>query len=136
MEGEGPVVWLAGWVPAKDAPGLEEAAAKNGWGLLLDDPTDEELPPTKIENNAVVRMIAPVFDFLGTVPHYREYDISGWFLLFFTIFFAMIFGDGGYGSLLLLGGLFAAFKAKKSGGKVPDPCACFWCCPPPRWPGA
>ena len=36
-------------------------------------------------------------DFLGTVPGYFEYDISGWFLGFILIFFGIIFGDGGYG---------------------------------------
>lgn len=121
MEKEGPVTWISGWVPVKDAARLTEAAAKHGWGLLLDDPTADEMPPTKVENNALVRIIAPVFDFLGTVPNYREYDISGWFLLFFTVFFAMIFGDGGYGGLLLLGGVFAALKSKKSVGRVSDP---------------
>lgn len=120
MEGEGPVAWISGWVPAKDAARLSEAAAEHGWGLLLDDPGDDEMPPTKVESNAAVRMIAPVFEFLGTVPNYREYDISASFLAFFTVFFAMIFGDGGYGSILLALGLFAAFKAKKAGGKVPD----------------
>ncbi len=120
MEGEGPVAWISGWVPEKDAPRLSEEAAKHGWGLLLDDPGADELPPTKVESNAVVRMIAPVFDFLGTVPNYREYDISASFLVFFTIFFAMIFGDGGYGSILLALGIFAALKAKKTGGAVPD----------------
>ena len=51
---------------------------------------------------AGVRLIAPVFDILGTVPGYREYDISFWFLGFFTLFFAMIIGDAGYGCLFLL----------------------------------
>jgi len=118
--GEG-VAWFAGWVPAKDERRLSEAAAKAGWGLLLDEPLDEEQPPTKIENSAAVRIIQPVFDFLGTVPNYREYDISGLFLCFFTFFFAMIFGDGGYGAVLLLAGAFAALKAKKAQGRVPDP---------------
>jgi len=66
-------------------------------------------------------MIAPVFDFLGTVPNYREYDISGLFLFFFTFFFAMIFGDGGYGSILLAIGLAFAARSKLSGKRVPDP---------------
>lgn len=120
MEGEGPVVWIGGWVPEKDAERLTETAAKQGWGLVLDEPKADELPPTKVENNALVRMIAPVFDFLGTVPNYREYDISASFLLFFTIFFAMIFGDGGYGTILLLIGLFTAVKSKMAGKKVGD----------------
>lgn len=114
------VAWFSAWVPAKDEKRLVDAAAKAGWGLLLDDPLDEEQPPTKIENNAVVRMIQPVFDFLGTVPNYREYDISGLFLIFFTIFFAMIFGDGGYGSIMFVAGLALAVKAKASGKPVPD----------------
>jgi len=114
------VAWFSAWVPAKDEKRLVDAAAKAGWGLLMDDPLDEEQPPTKIENNAVVRMIQPVFDFLGTVPNYREYDISGLFLVFFTIFFAMIFGDGGYGSIMFVAGLALAIKSKASGKPVPD----------------
>jgi len=115
------VAWFSAWVPADDVKRLSEAADKAGWGLLLDDPLDEEQPPTKTENSPMVRVIQPVLDFLGTVPNYREYDISGLFLLFFVIFFAMIFGDGGYGSLMLLGGVAAAFASKRKTGKVSDP---------------
>jgi V/A-type H+-transporting ATPase subunit I len=39
-------------------------------------------------------------DFLGTVPGYFEYDISGWFLGFILLFFGIIFGDGGYGLII------------------------------------
>ncbi|GAB1432679.1 V-type ATP synthase subunit I [Spirochaetota bacterium] len=121
MDSKDGLAWFAGWIPEKDVKHLSEMAEKAGWGLLLDNPLDEEQPPTKIENPALIRMIEPIFDFLGTVPNYREYDISGLFLLFFTFFFAMIFGDGGYGALLLLAGIFAALKAKKKDGRVPDP---------------
>jgi V/A-type H+/Na+-transporting ATPase subunit I len=117
---EGAVAWFSGWVPAKDEKALSAYAAKAGWALLLDDPKDDELPPTKVENNAAVRIIQPIFDFLGTVPNYREFDISLWFLLFFGIFFAMIFGDGGYGVLMLLIALFASFKGMKAGKGVGD----------------
>jgi V/A-type H+-transporting ATPase subunit I len=121
LPGEGAVSWFAAWVPEKDAERLTVRAGERGWGLLLDDPAEDELPPTKIENPAIIRLVQPVFDFLGTTPHYREYDISGWFLFFFCFFFAMIFGDGGYGSLLLLAGLAAAGKTKAAGKAVPDP---------------
>lgn len=121
MPAEGSLRHFAAWVPSADEKRLSDAAAKEGWALLIDEPLPEELPPTKVENNAAVRIIQPVFDFLGTVPNYREYDISGLFLAFFTIFFAMIFGDGGYGSLMLIIGILAALKAKKASGKVPDP---------------
>jgi V/A-type H+-transporting ATPase subunit I len=61
-----------------------------------------------------------VFDLLGTVPGYREYDISFFFLLFFTVFFAMIIGDGGYGAVLLAGSVFFSIKSKKKSGKISD----------------
>lgn len=120
MPTEGAVSWFSAWVPAKDEKMLQETAAAKGWGLLLDEPLDEEQPPTKIENNALVRIIQPVFNFLGTVPNYREYDISLWFLLFFGIFFAMIFGDAGYGLLMFGGVVFATLKSLGKGKGVSD----------------
>lgn len=116
MPREGALRYLCGYVPAKTAPLLSREAAKRSWGLALDDPSDDEMPPTKVENSPAVRIIQPVFDFLGTVPNYREYDISFSFLIFFSVYFAMIFGDGGYGLILLagaLGMLFSARRAKK-----------------------
>lgn len=80
---------------------------------MSDEPGEEDAVPTKLENNKVVSLIYPVSDFLGTVPGYREYDISGWFLLFFSLFFGMIFGDGGYGLLITLISVFAIIKNHK-----------------------
>jgi V/A-type H+-transporting ATPase subunit I len=120
MNVDGSISWFSAWVPAKDEKRLQEKAAAKGWGLLLDDPLDEEQPPTKIENNAIVRIIQPVFNFLGTVPNYREYDISLWFLLFFGVFFAMIFGDAGYGLLMFGGVVFATLKSLGKGKGVSD----------------
>jgi len=120
MAVEGPVTWFSAWVPEKSAEKLTHRAAEMGWGVMLDEPADNEQPPTKLENPALLRMMQPVFDFLGTVPHYREYDISGWFLFFFCFFFAMIIGDGGYGSIFLLLGLAVGAKSKIAGTSVPD----------------
>lgn len=111
------ITWLTGFIPAQDTPNLTELAKKEHWALLLSDPSDDDEVPTKLKNNKLVSLIYPVTDFLGTVPGYREYDISGWFLLFFSIFFGMIFGDAGYGTLLLILGLVpvlaSLFKGKK-----------------------
>ena len=95
-EGEGSLSlsWLTGFVPAKELKKVEVLAKQEKWGFLSDEPGEEDAVPTKLENNKVVSLIYPVSDFLGTVPGYREYDISGWFLLFFSLFFGMIFGDG------------------------------------------
>jgi V/A-type H+-transporting ATPase subunit I len=112
--------YLTGYVPASDVGRLKTEAARRGWALALDDPAPEDMPPTKIENPPAIRIIQPVFDFLGTVPHYREYDISGWFLVFFSLYFAMIFGDGAYGVILLVIGTFLALKSNSKKVPLPD----------------
>lgn len=94
------LTWLTGFIPAADAQKVIDLSKKEHWACLLSDPAEEDEVPTKLKNNKFVSLIYPVSDFLGTVPGYREYDISGWFLLFFCVFFGMIFGDGGYGLLL------------------------------------
>lgn len=120
MPAQSTMRYLTGYVPASEAVKLKEEAARRGWAVAVDDPSAEDMPPTKVENHPAVRIIQPVFQFLGTVPNYREYDISASFLLFFSLYFAMIFGDGGYGVLLLIGSLFMLFKAKRAGKPLSD----------------
>jgi len=110
--------YLTGYVPSKEAPRLAEEAKRRGWALAMGEPGDDDQPPTKVENPKAIAIVQPVLDFLGTVPNYREYEISGWFLVFFTVFFAMIFGDGGYGLVLLLLAIALAAKAKRAGKPV------------------
>ncbi len=91
------VACFKGYVEAENVDRIKEAATENAWGLLIEDPTEEDNVPTKLKNNKFVSLIYPLTDFLGTVPGYFEYDISSWFLAFILIFFGIIFGDGGYG---------------------------------------
>ena len=94
------VAYFKGYIEAENVEKLKEAASDNYWGLLIEDPSEEDDVPTKLKNNKFVSLIYPLTDFLGTVPGYFEYDISGWFLAFILIFFGIIFGDGGYGLLI------------------------------------
>ncbi len=109
------VAYLNGYIPTEDLDSLMVAAKKHGWGIVAEDPTVEDNVPTKLRNNKFVSLIYPLTDFLGTVPGYFEYDISGWFLAFMLIFFGMIFGDGGYG--LLITGVAAALVIKAKSKK-------------------
>lgn len=120
MPAQEELCYFSGFVPVSESDRLKSEASARSWGLLLDEPSAEEVPPTKVENPPAIRIIQPVFDFLGTVPGYREYDISPSFLIFFSLFFAMIFGDGGYGFLMFAGALLAAFAARRKARKVPD----------------
>lgn len=94
------VSYFTGYVEEENLDRLKNAAKENAWGLLVEDPCEEDNVPTKLKNNKFVSLIYPLTDFLGTVPGYFEHDISGWFLFFILIFFGMIFGDGGYGLLV------------------------------------
>ena len=113
------LVWLSGYLPASEAEDFKRAAAQAHWAWAMDDPAgDDEKVPTKVKYNKVTKLMIPVFDILGTVPGYREYDISFWFLGFFTLFFAMIIGDAGYGCLFLLAALVMTLKGKGSSSAV------------------
>ena len=101
-ESEAPlsVSYFTGYIEAENLDRLKQTAQSNSWGLLVEEPSEEDNVPTKLKNNKFVSLIYPLTDFLGTVPGYFEYDISGWFLAFILIFFGIIFGDGGYGLLI------------------------------------
>jgi V/A-type H+-transporting ATPase subunit I len=116
--GDTSLAWLTGFVPVPSESTLSDAARKHGWAYASDEPSDDDVVPTLIRNNRFVNLISPLFDFLGIVPGYRELDISLWFLLFFGIFFAMIFGDGGYGILLTAITLSFIVSAKRKGKSV------------------
>lgn len=94
------VAYFTGYIEAENLDILKQAAKENAWGILVEDPTEEDNVPTKLKNNKFVSLIYPLTDFLNTVPGYFEYDISAWFLMFILIFFGMIFGDGAYGLLI------------------------------------
>lgn len=110
-----PLAWVTGFVPVDDLATLQATAKEANWGLAVGEPSEDEFVPTKLKNNRLVSVIYPLTDFLDVTPGYREFDISGWFLLFFCIFFAMIFGDACYGALITIAGLVALAKSKKGG---------------------
>ena len=104
---------LCGFIPETDLPEFKEEARKSCWAYALDDPTEEDPVPTKVRYNKVTRIMKPVFDMLGTVPGYREYDISMWFLLFLSLFFGMIIGDAAYGVIFLIVSIVMHIASKK-----------------------
>ncbi|MCL1817865.1 MAG: hypothetical protein FWG35_02970 [Spirochaetaceae bacterium] len=114
------LAWLSGFVPQTRLEELRGAATREGWGLLVEDPATEDVVPTLLKNPKPVRLIKPVMDFLGLVPGYRERDISFFFILFFSIFVAMIIGDAGYATLFTAAAVFFGLKTRKKLGYLPD----------------
>lgn len=110
--GETPdLVYISGYIPVEREDELRQAAHEHGWALQLQEAErDNPNVPTLIRVPKWLQISKPIFEFVGIQPGYDEFDISAWFLVFLTIFFAMIFGDAGYGALFLVGTIAAKVK--------------------------
>lgn len=95
---------IQGWLPADQAATLPEALARIGIPAAVHTLAagEDEQPPTLIRTPAWARPVEGLFQVLGTVAGYREFDVSVPFLIALPIFSAMLIGDGGYGLVLLL----------------------------------
>lgn len=114
LNAESGIVWITGYIPQTETEKFVGAAKEHGWAWLIDDADENDAAvPTKVRYNKATALIKPLFNILGTVPGYREYDISFWFLAFFALFFAMIIGDAGYGALFLVGTVILNVRMKK-----------------------
>ena len=108
------LVWLTGYIPVSETEKFVACAKENGWAYQYETVEfDDGFVPTKVKYNKLTSLMKPIFDILGTVPGYGEYDISFWFLSFFTLFFAMIIGDAGYGVIFLIAAIVLVLKSKK-----------------------
>ncbi len=114
MAESGAVAYVSGWVPETLVAKLRESSSANGWGLLLRDPAEGEIPPTLVEPPKLFRPMKALFDGLGIAPAYTEADVSVPFMCYFSIFFAMLVGDGAYGAIFLAGTLAMRKKLPRS----------------------
>ena len=117
MGQEESLTYLKGYIPFDAAPKLLNVAKKEGWGILLKTPSEEDNVPTLMRNPAWAALIRPVLKLLEIIPGYRELDISPVFIIFFSIFFGMLIGDAGCGLVYFL--LTFIFQ-RKLGRKMKD----------------
>ena len=109
---------LEAYVPA---PAEEEVAAAltQTFGAMymeFSDPTDEEEPPTLLDNDPIVSNFESITN-TYSVPNYREFDPNGIMAFFYSLFMGFIVGDAGYGLLMTLIGGYLCWKdrAKPTG---------------------
>ena len=114
LENKGAVSVVSGWVPRNQVEGVAAAARANGWGVLFREPAEGETPPTLIEPPKMFRPMKALFAGLGIAPAYVEDDVSVPFMCYFSLFFAMLVGDGAYGAIFLLGTWLMRKKLPKS----------------------
>ncbi len=118
------IAFIRGWIPVDREVDLETAAKGNGWGVALRDPNPDETPPTLIRPPKLFRPVKALFEGLGIAPAYTEADVSVPFMCYFSLFFAMLVGDGGYGAIILALTLWGWRKYRA--GKKPAPLMKSW----------
>ncbi|MDP8264441.1 MAG: hypothetical protein P9M12_03050 [Candidatus Aceula lacicola] len=126
--------YLVGFCPSSACVEVKNVSRKEKWGLVIEDPSDDDKVPTLLKNPKWVDMIKPVFSMMNVLPGYKEFDISVFFLVFLSIFFGILIGDAGYGVIFFLGTLFAHIKLnQKMKDKAPlflmyvlSTCAIVW----------
>lgn len=108
------IAMIQGFCPLPRISELKSKAPKLGWGLKIEDPTEDDAVPTLIAYNKLSRPMKFLYDIIGISPGYNEMDVSMVFLAFFSIFFAMIVGDTAYGIIFLILTLVAQAKMPKA----------------------
>ena len=108
------IAMIQGFCPEPRLDDLKAMAPKLGWGLKIEDPSEDEFVPTLLSYNKLSRPIKFLYDIIGISPGYHEMDVSLVFLAFFSVFFAMIVGDTVYGVLFLIITLIAQAKLPKA----------------------
>ena len=114
------ISYLKGFCPFDLTGRLEAAAKDEHWGLLFEDPSDDDQVPTLLRNPKWVETIKPLFNITQIVPGYRELDISPFFLVFFSLFVGILIGDAGYGALVSIGMLVYQYKLRKTHRLTPE----------------
>jgi len=102
MGSAAPVAYLRGYLPEEKSDIVFETARREGWGVQIDEPGPEEDVPTLIRNPKWIRPVQAVLKGINVIPGYQETDMSAAFLIFFSLFFAILIGDAGYGLLFLV----------------------------------
>lgn len=106
---------LIGWVPTTDLQDILALTHLNDVFTDLLPTLPDETPPTYLENHRLPKIGEDLVNIYDT-PSHTDKDPSTWVLVFFSLFFAMIIGDAGYGMIFLLTALFLRKKAKTESG--------------------
>lgn len=105
---------LQGWIPALEVGKMKDFANRNELAIRIEEPTEEQQPPTLLNNKAALKGGEDLLSFYMT-PSYSLWDPSTTIFFSFAVFFAMIFSDAGYSIIL---GAILAFFWKRLGKTV------------------
>lgn len=97
--------FLMGWLPSSELPALRQSLQKRfGEQLTVEEKeildSDLDLIPVELSNPAYFKPFE-IFSRLLPLPKYGSFDSTPFIGIFFPLFFGIMLGDIGYGSILL-----------------------------------
>ncbi|MGA1869306.1 MAG: V-type ATPase 116kDa subunit family protein [bacterium] len=108
---EGEVFYLQGWLPQTKEEHLKNISQGVGAYCVMEDAGKDEIPPTLLMNKTsgeIGEILVNIYD----TPSYNDIDPSNSVFFFFSMFFAMIIADGGYGLVMLAFSVFLYLKLR------------------------
>lgn len=100
---------VQGWVPNNKIIELNKLVEEMKIHVEEIDIDPKDAVPTCLENDGLARVGEDLVHIYDT-PSTTDKDPSIWVLIFFSLFFSMIIGDGGYGLILLIIALYIRYK--------------------------
>lgn len=105
---------IRGWAPKNRIEDLKNFAGENKVALTIEEPSEDDLPPTLMQNDSFAAGGVDLVNFFQT-PSYWLWDPSTVVFYSFAVFFAMIMADAGYAAVMLV---ILAASWKKMGGSA------------------
>lgn len=103
---------ILGWVRADSTKELTAYLDENKIFYEMEDPAFEDDVPIQITNGSFSKLFEPILK-MYSLPNYTDIDPTEFFAPFFMLFFGLCLGDAGYGILVMLVGLYLAFKGSE-----------------------
>ncbi len=110
-EAEGTLKLLEGYCPEEKCEALNAQLETTPCYFEAEQPTLEDAATTPIilKNNFFSRLFEP-FTRMYSLPNYTEIDLTCFLAPFYTLFFGLCLGDGGYGVLIMAVAIFLLIK--------------------------
>ena len=106
--------FMEGWTLAPELEKLDGLLAKYDCWYELKDPQEGDDVPVKLHNSKMIEPFNMVTEMYG-YPQYTNIDPNPLIAPFFAMFFGIMYGDAGYGMILLAAGIFVSAKIKPKG---------------------
>ena len=118
--------YINGWIPAKTKDRVENVLKHNGCWYEISEPEEGEEHPILLHNSSLVSPFEAVTE-LYSLPSSSDIDPTPSMWFFFVFFFGMMFGDVGYGLILVVacGVFIKKFQVEGMFGKMMK--SLFWC---------